>query len=395
MTDFKGKNNLPTIALGSERIKYKLNAFVEQEMFAEELEQVEDFNFAEKTFYGRVNRQLKPIIVDESFLLPLKTSSDTKSPLRVMNFVAEQFKDLELHFSKACRMGVIPVDDPILSSLKPKRAYENPLDLYKKAMNRDMAKFIQDNIQPRRKEVKDFDSFLRIFEESIMSMEPTPVLLSSFLKSKKSDIFVSGLAIDIGGISYSNDEEKQNKMFFSPAFEYYMNLAKQYGFSVNLHNPGVLISDLAHPITTEYRANFKLYSVDYTLRAQYKKANYLDLQLFTDLLLNMYNTFVDNNKLIKTDYLCNNKIKSNLLYLNYLNNININNILIKLYIKLYNKFEYNILNNNQLNIVMDTSCKMYKIDVQQTLDYIEEQFSTRINQKDGSLTYFLKRKNLI
>ena len=389
MTNFKAKNELKTIPLGYERINYKLNAFDEEQ------KQVEDFNFAEKTFYGRVNRQLKPIIVDENFLLPLKTSSDTKSALRAMNFVTEQFKDLELHFSKACRMGVIPVDDPILSSLKPKRAYESPIDLYKKTMNRDMAKFIEDKIQPRKKEVKDFDSFVKIFEETALSLEPTPILLSSFLKSKKSDVFVSGLAIDIGGISYSKDEEKEKKMFNSPAFGYYMNLVKQYGFSVNLNNPGVLISDLAHPITTEYRSRFKLYAVDYTLDTVYKKSNHLDLQLFTDLLLNMYNTFVDNNKFIKTDYLCNNKVKSNLLYLNYKDNININNNILNLYIKLYNKYEYNILNNIQLNIIMNTSNKMYKIDEQQALDYIEEQFSTRINQKDGSLTYFLKKKNLI
>lgn len=389
MTNFKAKNELKTIPLGYERINYKLNAFDEEQ------KQVEDFNFAEKTFYGRVNRQLKPIIVDESFLLPLKTSSDTKSPLRAMNFVTEQFKDLELHFSKACRMGVIPIDDPILSSLKPKRAYENPIDLYKKVLNRDMAKFIEDKIQPRKKEIKDFDFFVKIFEETALSLEPTPILLSSFLKSKNSDVFVSGLAIDIGGVSYSKDEEKEKKMFNSPAFEYYMNLAKQYGFSINLNNPGVLISDLAHPITTEYRSKFKLYSVDYTLDTVYKKSNHLDLQLFTDLLINMYNTFVDNNKFIKTDYLCNNKIKSNLLYLNYKNNININNNILNLYIKLYNKYEYNILNNIQLNIVMNTSNKMYKIDQQQALDYIEEQFSTRINQKDGSLTYFLKKKNFI
>ena len=395
MTNFKGKNELKTISLGYERINYKLNAFGERDIDYKEPDQVEDFNFAEKTFYGRVNRQLKPIIVDENFLLPLETSSDTKSALRAMNFVTEQFKDLELHFSKACRMGVIPVDDPILSSLKPKRAYESPIDLYKKVLNRDMAKFIEDNIQPRRKEVKDFDSFVKIFEETALSLESTPILLSSFLKSKKSDVFVSGLAIDIGGISYSKDEEKEKKMFNSPAFGYYMNLVKQYGFSVNLNNPGVLISDLAHPITTEYRSRFKLYAVDYTLDTVYKKSNHLDLSLFTDLLLNMYNTFVDNNKFIKTDYLCNNKVKSNLLYLNYKDNININNNILNLYIKLYNKYEYNILNNIQLNIVMNTSNKMYKIDEQQALDYIEEQFSTRINQKDGSLTYFLKKKNLI
>ena len=124
MSKFNGKNGLKASQLAFERANYRLNAF------SEEYEHVYDFGFAERTYYGRVNRMLEPVIPDESFLEPITITDTSPSSNKAMNFVVRQFKDMELHFSKACRMGVIPIDDPILSSLKVKRAYESPLESF-------------------------------------------------------------------------------------------------------------------------------------------------------------------------------------------------------------------------------------------------------------------------
>jgi hypothetical protein len=115
MRKFKGKNSLKTTRLAYERANYKLNAFGDDQV------QVTDFNFAERNFYGRVNRQLEPVVVDEQYLVPLSLATQEPVTHRLVNFVANQFRDMELHFAKACRMGVIPTDDPILSKLEVKK----------------------------------------------------------------------------------------------------------------------------------------------------------------------------------------------------------------------------------------------------------------------------------
>ena len=61
MADFKGNNSSKTIKTAFERARYKLDAFSDSDV------QVMDFNFAERSFYGRVNRQLDPVVLNESF----------------------------------------------------------------------------------------------------------------------------------------------------------------------------------------------------------------------------------------------------------------------------------------------------------------------------------------
>ena len=91
---FNGKNDLKTTRLAFERANYNANAYSKENM------QVVDFNFAERTFYGRVNRQLEPVIVNEEFLKPITVSGQDVGTPRAINFVVDQFKDMELHFAK-------------------------------------------------------------------------------------------------------------------------------------------------------------------------------------------------------------------------------------------------------------------------------------------------------
>ena len=69
MTRFNGKNNLKTSKLAFERAKYRLEAF--------EVDHPHVYNmgFAERTFYGRVNRLLEPVVVKEEFLKEITVSS--------------------------------------------------------------------------------------------------------------------------------------------------------------------------------------------------------------------------------------------------------------------------------------------------------------------------------
>ena len=130
MAKFKGKNSIRKVAtLAKERAKYNLLAFPENDGMGPK--QVVDFNFAEKGLYGRVDRQHNPVIAKSEFIIPLSRSNNRVDTVRLMNFVTDQFIDFESHFVRACRLGLIPVDDPVLSTLQVKRGYEDPLDLYR------------------------------------------------------------------------------------------------------------------------------------------------------------------------------------------------------------------------------------------------------------------------
>ena len=383
---FNGKNNLKTTRLAFERANYNINAF------SDEAKQVVDFNFAEKTFYGRVNRQLEPVIVNEDFLLPITVgSSDGNSP-RAINFVADQFRDMELHFAKACRMGVIPIDDPILSSLKVKRGYESPLGAFTTYSTSTMANFVEQNLLENNALVKNYDHFLKLFLGFIESIGNVEALtLSDFMKSSNSNLFMSGLALDIGGLSFSDDAQKEQQLLNSPAFQYYLNLANQYGFSINRLNPGVLISDLAHPITTEYRARRRVPSIKSVFNTQYEKTIFKDLNLLNKLMVDSYNTYVNRNPYTSEYKACNDNTIVKINYLNSISNNTINNNILILYINMKNVFEGSPLSQNEIDRLISTSIKLNKIDQNKMLVFIEDQFKAHYNQKDGSLTYYRKR----
>ena len=117
MSRFKGKNDIEsTSTLAIERSRYNREAFPENDGLGPE--QVVDFNFAEKGLYGKVNRQLTPVIAKKEFLVPLQITNDPVGTKLVMNFVVEQFRDFENHFIRACRLGLLPVDDPYLSAIQ-------------------------------------------------------------------------------------------------------------------------------------------------------------------------------------------------------------------------------------------------------------------------------------
>ena len=57
-----------------------------------------DFNHAEKRLYGRVNRYFQPIVPNERFINMVQLNTSTPNPIRVYDFVAEAFRDLQNKF---------------------------------------------------------------------------------------------------------------------------------------------------------------------------------------------------------------------------------------------------------------------------------------------------------
>lgn len=383
---FNGKNNLKTIRLAFERANYALNAF------PEDAKQVVDFNFAEKTFYGRVNRQLEPVVALNDFLEPITVASQDGNSPRAMNFVIDQFRDMELHFAKACRLGAIPIDDPILSSLKVKRAFEDPLESFKSYSSTTMRNFIDEKLLNNNTIVKNYEHFLMLFLDHVKSIDNSSTFtLSDFMKSNNSNIFMSGLALDIGGLSFSDDSQKQQQMLNSPAFEYYLNIANQYGFSVDRLNPGLLVSDLAHPVTSEYRTRRNVPSIRSVFDIQYEKTIFRDLDLLNQLLIDSYNTYINLNPYNSEYKACNDNTIVKINYLNYNSSNNINYNLIIIYINIKNVFEGTPLSQSEMSSLIKTANRLDKIDRNKMLIFIEDQFKSYYNQKDGSLTYYRKR----
>jgi hypothetical protein len=392
MSRFKGKNSIQkTSTLGISRAKYNRSAFPENG--GRGPEQIVDFNFAERVLYGKVDVQHNPVIPQSGFILPIFGSTNLTQTLTAMNFVAEQFTDLEQHFVRACRMGVISNTDPILSTLQAKRAYIDPLEEYSRYIDAVMTSFVDDFLIDRDREINNFPDFINTFVQFAEVMRDIyPITLSGFQRSSQSSIFSSGLAIDIAGIPFDDDVIKTNLLLDNPAFIYYTNLAKQYGFSVNKLNPGVLISDLASPVTTVYREKVNLSTINSVFSEQFEKTLYRDFALLNNVLLEFYDTFTSRYPYI-IDHECNCvRTLTTVNRKEILHDIDIyyNNI-IYLYITLRNIEERKPFNDNNIQNIYKRSLSLKKYSEQKMFDYIDDQFKSKYNFQDGTLTYHKKR----
>ena len=382
MTNFKGNNKSTSIKTAVDRSNYKLNAFEESDL------QVMDFNFAERTFYGRVNRKLDSVIVNDSFLRTFHNQD-----FSIMNFVGDQFKEMYARYRNALNLSLIDNKDPNLSELKVIRAWESPKNKYSNFMDLFMNDFLEKEMLPNEKKINSFNDFLSMFQSYIMNRDiSSKITFSGFLKSKNTSIFDSGLALQLAPVGFSSDSVKESVVLNSPNYKFFMNMAKQFGFSVNLQNPSILVSDLAHPTTTRFREKYMLFDVSKVFDKQYYKASNYDIDLLVKYLVDTYNSFIYLKPDIKKVFICNNKIKSKLSKRDVIDNIDYNIILL-LYINIKNMEEFFSFSESEISSMHGTSKRLFEISQEKAVQFIESQFRSRYNTKEGSLTYYLKKLN--
>jgi len=398
MANFKGKNSIKSTGdLGRQRAKYNSQAFPQNGGVGPK--QVLDFNFAERTNYGRVDKQHNPVYPILDYIVPILSSDGHPGTTLVMNFVADQYRDLEMHFVKACRSNLIPTDDPVLSVLTAKRGYMNPINDYINYRDSIMRTFVDGFIIKNGYKIDNINDFFFYLIEFMEKMKDIfPITLSGYQRSSQGSIFSSGLAIDIAGVPFDNDAMKEQLLLSRPAFNYYLNLSKQYGFSVNKRNPGVLISDVASPVTTVYRQKYNLSTVKSIFSKQFNKTLYLDLNLLLDSVQSSYNSYISKKPFtrtfhtswsLKTITVVKNKSS---LDINNIDKVLYNNI-INLYINIRNIEERKPYIKNELQIIHKNALKIKKRHSEKKmLDFIDKQFKNKYNLQDGFLTYF-KKKN--
>jgi hypothetical protein len=164
-------------------------------------------------------------------------------------------------------------------------------------------------------------------------------------------------------------------------------MAKQFGFSINLQNPGVLVSDLAHPTTKKFLANYNLFNTSLIFSDQYLRTYNFDFDLLSQHLLQTYNSFVYLKPNLKKVYICNNKVKYNM---SNIDNIDYNVILL-LYINIRNMEEIFPFSDSEIKSIHGTSLRLFVITPERAMKFIEDQFRSRYNTKEGSLTYYQKK----
>tara|TARA_Y100000591_G_C21768503_1_gene664209 strand:- start:23 stop:1246 length:1224 start_codon:yes stop_codon:yes gene_type:complete len=270
-----------------------------------------DFNFGEKFFYGKVQRNFVPMYFDNE-VIKLKTinSSVTNGQyFTAMNFVADAFDKLAEQFQKGISSGQIYDNEEYLSQLKVFKAFTSPIAVYDQHLTNTtdalVQRLIQDDI-----EIRNFNDFLKHFKTFILkSTRDIPFTFSAFLKSKYCPMTVSGLVIEIADLDYFNDDVKVNLFYNNKNWKYFVNTCRSYGFMIDKNIPWRLVADISSQPMLEYATAYGLLNTDTILNTGFSRPEMFFLKDFRRYLLNTYNRIVNDEYVILKQ--CNNFITQN------------------------------------------------------------------------------------
>ena len=281
-----------TSNIGKTKELYNKTLIYKNEMIEANYMNLIDFNIAEKYLYGRVDREYVAMEVNTDHAT-MTGIADDDPDVRVLSFVARAYNDLLTKFNTKRMRGEISGDESYLSSLRAKKAYQNPLVLYnshyesiKTAVS---AAFNDNNIK-----VYDFRSFMREFMIIIKDIiKENPFTYTAFIKSKLCPMNISGLVIELSTEKKSNDALKIADFKRSKNWEFYLNACRSYGFLVDKRNPGRLVADIGSTEMIKYCANepsFGQTSTEFLLQTVYKPVHIDYYPKLPLLLLDLYNS---------------------------------------------------------------------------------------------------------
>ena len=300
MTEFLGKNNLSAGELFFQRAKYSTRAFPREngELY---IKPVNNFLFAERMLYGRINNNHEVIGINESFLKDLKSKNSPKTPLKALNFVVDAFEDMVLEMQSQALAGKLDSNDPYLFEIKAYKSFSSSKVMYLNYINSLKEVFIDFYVRNEiEEEIKDFKSFLKVFFEFLEdAAESIPVSNASFVVSNMCTPMASGLSIDLTDLDPSNDEQKQ-LILDSPNFPYFVQVAKKYGFYIDKFIPWRITADISNEIMLGYASRYGAQSERKVLSNYYQIIGGSAVTDLQRMAFQFYNELVARRRTVRT-----------------------------------------------------------------------------------------------
>ena len=252
---------------------------------------------SEKRLYGRVGRDFVPIYAnannDGSFKTILSTNSQ-QSNMRALNFVVDAFEDMSQKFKQSINQGRIDDSDQYLSNLKaytgfvdPKISYRNYISHYR--LN------LKNFIKSQKKQISKFEDMVEILMEALSQNYLTdPFTFPAFIKSNRTPPTISGLVIEIANLNKSNDNLKNERFFESRNWDFYLNMARNYGFQVDSDVPWRLVADIGSAEMLQYAARYGVTRTNEVLDVYFDNSSISYFLNFPEFMYNLYNYLKPN-----------------------------------------------------------------------------------------------------
>ena len=372
---------------------YKLESM--DPLSSSSLEAIIDTTFSEFVKLGKIDTLHNTIIPRPNLLQTFTFNGNQTTPILLNPVTAVQLKALLDNLSKCIMKGDIP-STSFINRLIPNQGYVNPLNEYQTYLNTLVNVFNKNRLTRKRKQVMTFNDYLIIFIEYMRKVAPNnPCTLTGWMKTKHSNQFSSGMFVNLLQMSRENDSDKE-QILLDNTFTNFVHACKQFGFNVLKHSPNIIVTDLKSPATRRYLAETGTFNPDAFFRKYFVKTYSFDVQFLLNTLFTKYNEFYNRNRDKREFHFSKNGCMISKLYPREKNtSLNINNNInyIRYYMIIRNIEENNYLNDADLNELIENMIFFSsKVDNDKLMDYINRTYKVNDAIKDGSASYFEKRR---
>ena len=226
---------------------------------------VVDFNFGDKTYYGKVDENFSPVYLPQrqkfdsrtgvsskstapSLRLKAVTSADSQRPQYAIDFVADIFEEMRLQFELAAARGQINKNHPFLSNLKVYKSYSSVQSEYKNYKT-ILFQTLKRKLKKSSTEITNFDDFMSALMAAVPTMvRSTPFTFAGYIKSNINTVMTSGFALEIADMSKTNDAEKISMFYKSSNWDFFVNACNKYGFMIDYNCPWRIVNLISNSL---------------------------------------------------------------------------------------------------------------------------------------------------
>lgn len=249
----------------------------------------------EKLFYGRVDLNNNAIIADQ---VQMKTRMIKNSEVKLQNFVFDAQQAFFSYWEYLKKINLLSKSSKF-RDIKITSSWKDPGILYFDYMS-NVFTSVRNLIKSKNLKIKNFDDFVNVFIDYVDDVTPRiPITFSNFVISKMADPIVSGLCFDVNTLDPTSDQIRISEAIKDPNYLLFKKTATTYGFFVDKHIPWRLYADIDSPAMKPYMDKYAL-TQDNLYNKNFLPANGYDLELLRFYLIQFYNTYITDNKMVSS-----------------------------------------------------------------------------------------------
>jgi len=386
MSEPNATNDLGTKEIFEKREVYK-KAYPTEDEFYSKTTPIDLWNDY-KLLYGRINVCGDPIFLRQEKLLEI--ANDSEGPMFVADIATEAYEEMRGQILKAQRLKRLDMENSKIFPLKPVRTWksihqeyhEYLLTMYRVFTAGYLNQEIDRRITDYNTFEKEFLKFYKIIKDKFTFTR------TAYITSRLTSPLMSGLVIEFSDADHGSDKLKYDSYIQDPAFNFYRDVTRRYGFVIDKNAPWRIIADIgSEPMTTRIKEkgskNLQQFFENY-----YYTAHRMDIDAIIGYMHKMWDTFAAANPLSVNPRLsnCGPEVLTDV---NRRKRISLNDFKIrykhrhwlKLYIKIRNIETNKDLPEQQIKLVTKNALDLhnYKGKIE-ALDYVQKVFAGFVGQ---------------